>query len=112
MKYSEFLQLVKESMNEKYAESRYCHTCNCIKWTAGFDGSLLAHKTKALNYVAAILAGNYDDCGDTVDTYLNLFKIITGRYISHPEELYQFQLYMINRMIGEAKLEESQAKGK
>jgi len=107
MKYSEFLQLVKDSMNEKYAERRYCHTCNCIKWTAGFDGSLLAHKTKALNYVYTILAGKFDEYGDTICTYNTLFKIITGRYISHQEELFQFQIYMINRMIGEAKLEES-----
>ena len=107
MKYSTYLIHIRAAMKlaAKGDKNPRVYTCNVInqnKYSAQFP----EYKTRALNWIkrqfVSISFGT---------TYFSLFYD-AGLDIDCGYPMLQFRIYMINRMIGEAKLEESQAKVK
>jgi len=107
MKYSTYLIHIRAALKlaVKGSKNPRVYTCNIInrnKYSAQYP----EYKTRALDWVKKQMS--------TVrlgTTYYSLFDT-AGLDIDCGYPMFQFRIYMINRMIGEAKLEESQAKGK
>lgn len=103
IKYSEFLQLVKAEM-ESIPWSDKIHLCNVIQFTAGY-GAWHEYKNRAKKYISDILKAepHKSFCFVVMLSYYYPEELPTATYSEqHRYRTRGFQLYMINRMIGEA----------
>jgi len=95
MSYAKYLGRVKARMVSDHDKGYSVYTCNCSQWTVR-DGSELGYHKRLTGAIKKVMGPN----GTYHSVLCDLYK---GE--PNPQAVWYFQLYMMRRMIGEAKLD-------